>query len=171
LVILASEEEIIAAIPAAAGSPVEEVDAAAVTTAPKTPPEDAAPADQPLGPQADPRTFLRDDDFPRWIRELPTLPPRRVPPVSVVVSRAAELAPLVASSANLDPPATQMPAVQITSPQGLHTETKAAPPAVTDATVRRREPWETPLLVVLVVGVVVAVIWALLVNGLIGSGL
>jgi hypothetical protein len=40
-----------------------------------------------------------------------------------------------------------------------------------DPAPRRREAWEAPLLVVLVVGVVIAVIWALLVNGLIGSGL
>jgi hypothetical protein len=44
----------------------------------------------------------------------------------------------------------------------------SAPPG---ATARRREAWETPLLVALLVGIVVAVIWALLINGLIGSGL
>ena len=184
LVILASEEEIIAALPAAAGSPVEEVDAAAVTTAPKTPPEDAAAADQPLGPQADPRTFLRDDDFPRWIRELPALPPRPRPPVIVNAHPVADAATVAAPPADAplahvslpDPvPVVQEPA--LLNPQAVVEAAEpdpalaaaAVPAAEPGATERQREAWETPLLVVLVVGVIIAVIWALLANGLIGS--
>jgi preprotein translocase subunit SecE len=45
------------------------------------------------------------------------------------------------------------------------------PAAPSESAARRREAWETPLLVILVVGVIAAVIWALLVNGLIGYGL
>lgn len=185
LVILAAEEEIIAAIPAAAGPPADDADAAAGTTAPETPPEDATPADQPLGPQADPRTFLRDDDFPRWIRELPDLPRPRLP-VTVNAHPAADPATLAVPPADAEPPLAPLPdpvppsqeaaepnpqtVVEAAEPAAAPVVTAAAEPmAATGATERQREAWETPLLVVLVVGVVIAVIWALLVNGLLGS--
>lgn len=47
----------------------------------------------------------------------------------------------------------------------------AEPAIAHGATAHRRQAWETPLLVVLVVGVAVAVIWALFINGIIGGGL
>lgn len=187
LVFLAAEEESIAAIPAAAGLPEEVADAAEVTAAPETLTEDTALADQPLGPQADPRTFLRDDDFPRWIRELPALPPRPRLPVTVNTHPAADSTAVAAPPA--DAPVAHVPLpdpvllVQESAEQSPHAveeevETAepapvlaaaAVPAAETGATERQREAWETPLLVVLVLGVIIAVIWALLVNGLIGS--
>ena len=187
LAFLAAKDEIGAAIPATAGPPAEEVDAAVESTAPEIPPEDAAPADQPLGPRADPRTFLRDDDFPRWIRELPALPPRPRLPVTVNAHPAADPATVAAPPADAplarsplpDPvplsqeaaepgPQTVVETVEAAEPAPVPAAA-AVPAAATGATERQREAWETPLLVVLVVGVVIAVIWALLVNGLIGS--
>lgn len=175
-VFLATEEERAAAVPVTVISSAGEAGTLGMAASPESAPGDAAPADQPLGPRADPRTFLRDDDFPRWIRELPTLPPRPVLPATLIAPRAAAPAPVAASpeipAAQIDP----TPGAQTSAQQDLHAEVEAAPspglaPVPTDFTARRREPWETPLLVVLVVGVVAAVIWALLVNGLIGIGL
>jgi hypothetical protein len=179
----ATEEEIFSPIPAVPERAAEDVDIVAVADFHEIAPVDATPAEQILGPQADPRTFLRDEDFPRWIRELPTLPPRPLVPVAVIAPPpAADPSPLVEPPENpvpvLDPPSVW----QETSQQNLDTVVEAAEelqaptpsPAVappTDTAVHRREAWETPLLVVLVVGVLAAVIWALLVNGLIGNGL
>ena len=148
-------------------------------------PEDVAPADQPLGRQADPRTFLRDDDFPRWIRELPALPPRPVVPPRENASVAAP-APLPvaatgqdASLIDISVPTPGLPEIpeQELAPMAaddMPSHAAAAPPALPTAppetAAHQHEAWETPLLVVLVVGIVVAVLWALLVNGLIGSG-
>ncbi len=144
-----------------------------------------APVEQSLGPQADPRTFLRDDDFPRWIRELPALPPRPVPPVTVMIPSVAEPAVLV-EPANLPPPLVPRPyppqkagalqqdrqaTLEAMEPPPAPTPPAALPAAPSESAARRREAWETPLLVILVVGVIAAVIWALLVNGLIGNGL
>jgi hypothetical protein len=145
------------------------------------------PAEQPLGAQADPRTFLRDEDFPRWIRELPPLPPRPIPPVTVIALPATEPAGRVAPPATPLPllvslpdpsPGTQEPSLQnqravVEAGESLPDPTSSIEmtEAPSDPAPRRREAWEAPLLVVLVVGVVMAVVWALLVNGLIGSGL
>lgn len=177
---LEAEEETVLSVPAAAAPLAEDGDAAVDAFEPPAEPE---PVDLPLGPQADPRTFLRDEDFPRWIRDLPVLPPRRVPPVTVLASPAPELA----SSAEADAPPALIPQpdpappTQIAlppEPPPVEAEKPVLAPAVTaapavppEAPERQREPWETPLLVVLVVGVVIAVVWALLINGLIGNGL
>jgi hypothetical protein len=182
-VFLATEEETIASVPVVTASSAEEGAAVAAADSRVLPPLEAMPAEPSLGPQADPRTFLRDEDFPRWIRELPALPPRPIPPVTVIAPPVTEPAHLVAPRAPAilrpDPP----PASQESSPQALNTVTEAVEPsqipasspavpaAPPDSPARRREAWEMPLLVVLVVGVVAAVIWALLINGLIGSGL
>jgi hypothetical protein len=49
------------------------------------------------------------------------------------------------------------------------------PPAAASAPLpdnrRKREPWETFLLAALVIGVVVAALWALVANGVLGPGL
>jgi hypothetical protein len=148
---------------------------------------DDIPADQPLGPQADPRTFLRDDDFPRWIRELPELPPR--PLVTLSVDARPEPEPDLPIALSGDPasssPSHPEPSVEaqeapqhdpemlvgVAEPSHAPTASRpmtAAPPELPPPP-RRREPWELPLLVVLVVGVIAAVIWTLWVNGLIGS--
>lgn len=140
-------------------------------------PEVAAPAEQPLGPQADPRTFLRDDDFPRWIRDLPALPPRRVPQVTVTAPPAA---PPESQAPPSSPHSEPEPLASAATAQDTPIEAEAtkpvsvppppvAPAAATSSTGRQREPWETPLLVVLILGVIIAVVWALLANGLIGN--
>jgi hypothetical protein len=183
--ILAPDEEPIAGAATLAGSSAEDTGVGAVADSREPAPMDAA-AEQPLGPQADPRTFLRDDDFPRWIRELPALPPRPVPPVAMIAPLAAEPsiaalpeapAPPLLSQPDPAPvlqeaaPQALLPAVEGTEPPAVPPPSPAVPAAPTGATARRREAWETPLLLVLLVGIVAAVIWALLMNGLIGSGL
>lgn len=149
--------------------------------------EHAPPTEPPLGTRADPRTFLRDEDFPRWIRELPALPPRPAPPVTVIAPPATDLTALAAPSGNPvlppaplpdppagapeDPPRNPDKVAEAAEPPHAPPSSPAVQAVSTNSATRRREPWETPLLVMLVVGVVAAVIWALLVNGLIGSGL
>lgn len=183
---LAAEEAIPTELPPLA-APGETADVPMVAEESGDPaPADAMPAEPPLGPQADPRTFLRDDDFPRWIRELPALPPRPVPPVTVSAPPAADPT-LGAPPADPAPPLLPqpdpasvprqpalrewLPAEEASEPLSVPSSSAAIQPPPPDATARRREAWETPLLVVLVAGVVAAVIWALLVNGLLGSGL
>ncbi|MFN8679325.1 MAG: hypothetical protein U0Z70_23280 [Thermomicrobiales bacterium] len=144
-------------------------------------------AEPPLGPHADPRTFLRDDDFPRWLRELPALPPRPLSPVAAIVPPVAEPAVLVVPAAAPAPPLDPRPGSRPASPEPAPQDRPAAmdaseplpvpasspaePAIAHGATAHRRQAWETPLLVVLVVGVAVAVIWALFINGIIGGGL
>lgn len=179
-----SADEPIATLPAAAIRDLENVNTVAAADALEAPPGVAASADQPLGPQADPRTFLRDEDFPRWIQELPALPPRRVVPVTVLPQQAMNPAALTVSPAPQEPSHTPLP--EPVPPAQPGTETAplaaaapaepapapapaAAPAVTTSSTERQRERWETPLLVILVVGIILAVIWALLINGLIGN--
>lgn len=182
-----TEEEPTASVPVLAGPAGDYADAGAMADSGEPTPVDATPAEQPLGQQADPRTFLRDDDFPRWIRELPALPPRPVPPITVISLSTTAPTALVAPSANPIPLHIPLPAPTPVAQEALQRNVRpavgstelaedtpllpAGPAAPTDSGARRREAWETPLLAVLVVGVIVAVIWALLVNGLIGSGL
>jgi hypothetical protein len=187
LVILATEEETSATPPAVAGPAGENPEVVPVADSREPAPVSVTPAEQSLGPQADPRTFLRDDDFPRWIRELPALPPRPVPQVAVIAPPAPEPTVLVALPEDPAPPLLPhsdpaplpreaahqelLPAVEGTEPVPVPAPSPALPAASPGATPREREAWEAPLLLVLLVGIVVAVIWALLINGLIGSGL
>ncbi|MEZ4564261.1 MAG: hypothetical protein R2853_16145 [Thermomicrobiales bacterium] len=182
--VLAADAVPVASTPPAAGPAEALAGPAAPASAHEPEAPDAEPAELPLGPYADPRTFLRDADFPRWIRDLPTLPARTVPPATLAPPAAEPT--LVAPPEDphpLRPPGPgPTPDLREPSPPGQDTAADAAgsapaparPPVVPDATAsataQRRAAWETPLLVVLVVGVVVAVIWALLVNGLIGGG-
>ncbi len=186
LVMPAAEEEGSPSPPPLVDSASEVADVAAMTDSREPAPVDVMSAEPPLGSQADPRTFLRDDDFPRWIRELPALPPRPVPPVAVIAP-PPEPAVLVALPADPAPPLLPqpapapapeeasprelLPAEEAGAPLPVATSSAAIPAPPTTGPERRREAWETPLLVVLVVGVVAAVIWALLANGLLGSGL
>jgi hypothetical protein len=146
----------------------------------------------PLGPRADPRTFLTDDDFPRWLRDLaarravapqpPTemasLPPRPEPPPTAPVTS-------IAMSAEPDPPPV-IPPTPAESPVPVAPENapitgavpSPAPARLLPAEVaarapeerRGRQPWETFLLVALFIGVVVAALWALVANGVITPG-
>ncbi len=180
-----TREEERASLRAAPGPSAHDADAAAVDDSSEPAPADAVPADLPLGPQADPRTFLRDEDFPRWIRELPALPPRPIVHVTVTAAHQGEVpappAPPVELAALPVQHPEPVPSTQETPGEELDVvgaqapepplSVAATPEADPGTGARIREPWETSLLVVLVVGIVAAVIWALLVNGLIGSGL
>jgi hypothetical protein len=154
-----------------------------------------------LGPRADPRTFLTDDDFPPWLRDLAArraeverspaeisgTPPRQEPaprkpaPPSAWLG-SAEPATSVATPAEPEPtpppPAdTPLPVAPEVAPVAHPTPAPSpedVPPAVAPRTPeerRGRQPWETFLLVVLFIGVVVAALWALVANGILGPGL
>ncbi|MCA9877337.1 MAG: hypothetical protein KC442_06140, partial [Thermomicrobiales bacterium] len=141
---------------------------------------DAAPTEPSLGAQADPRTFLRDEDFPRWIRELPTLPPRPTPPAPALVIVEDPL-PASPTPATPPAPASLLAAVpeepSVPSPQGAPAlaapiaEPASAPASPEAPPARPRAAWETALLVLLGVGVVAAVLWALVANGLLAGSL
>ncbi len=159
----------------------------------------------PLGSIADPRTFLTDDDFPQWLRDLAA---RRAageqPPATTASSRrlqepapgqpalpsswpgAANVAASAATIADPEADSVVMPLVAAAVPAPVAPEIAPAanaspapaaeiPPAAGPAHApehrRRREPWETLLLVALFAGVVAAALWALVANGIIGPGL
>jgi hypothetical protein len=120
-----------------------------------------------LGPRADPRTFLSDDDFPQWLRDLVV---RR----EGAARRPAESVS-VGAYAWIVPPAVIQPVPELDFAPGsaLRAESKAgsdepAPAAAVAAPPseerRGRDVWETLLLVILFIGVVAAV-WALVANG------
>jgi hypothetical protein len=138
----------------------------------------AAPALPPLGPQADPRTFLNDDDFPLWLRELaarqaarPAPPPDGIAPSPLPHSDDA-IWPNWPEG--LAPPSAPRTAPALATPSRTATlaETPSTPaPAVRAGDERRaRDPWETALLVLLFLGVIVATAWALMSNGVFGPG-
>jgi hypothetical protein len=141
----------------------------------------------PLGARADPRTFLTDDDFPRWLRDLaarttqipplaPTLTSERSAPLSwsdwpeamtepfaamALTAAPVEEAPAASapqSSALPLPDADDRPAAAVVTPRALEER-------------RERGPWETLLLVLLFIGVVVAALWALVSNGVFSPGM
>ena len=127
-----------------------------------------------LGPRADPRTFLSDDDFPQWLRDLAV---RREG-----ASRHPAESVSVAAPAWIVPPAVAQPAPKSDSAPGsaLRPERDAGSdePAPTAAAMtppseerRGLDVWETLLLVLLFIGVVVAALWALIANGVISIGL
>ncbi len=172
--------------------------APAVEAAPAVPPMVAAGVSgahqvrdllEPLGPRADPRTFLTDDDFPQWLRDLaardaasrPTSPPglAAAPLASLDVwpawPGAADAppapSPLVSSADEPTPavPATEPAAALAPVPEG---RPGAAAEAARPREERRpREPWETLLLVLLFIVVVVAALWALAANGVFSPAL
>jgi hypothetical protein len=121
-----------------------------------------------LGSRADPRTFLSDDDFPQWLRDLAM---RR----EGAARRPAEFVS-VGSHAWIVPPAVTQPAPEPDSAPGaeLRLEDKARSEEPAAAAVvaappseerRGRDVWETLLLVILFIGVVAAAVWALVANG------
>jgi hypothetical protein len=162
----------------------------------EAPPVSSIEAVSPLGPRADPRTFLTDDDFPRWLRDLAarravvTRPPGEMPSIPPH-HEPAPWQPAPATSrpdlAELRIPAAPAPAsepVPAASARQLAPEmapvansalAPEVPPAAASAPLpdnrRKREPWETFLLAALVIGVVVAALWALVANGVLGPGL
>ena len=131
----------------------------------------------PLGPCADPRTFLSDDDFPQWLRDLAV---RR----EETVRRSTESTESASMGvhARTIPPAVIQPAPAPDSALGteLRSEREAGsdePPLAAAAAAplsqerRGRDVWETLLLVLLFIGVVVAALWALFSNGVFSPGL
>jgi hypothetical protein len=122
----------------------------------------------PLGPRADPRTFLSDDDFPQWLRDLAV---RR----EGAPRRSAESASMSAHAGTMLPAVSQ-PATGPVSARGseseLEREAVPAEPAPAAAAVRPpeerrgRDIWETLLLVLLFIGVIAAALWALIANGI-----
>jgi hypothetical protein len=118
-----------------------------------------------LGPRADPRTFLSDDDFPRWLRDLAareTRPARRASPTASEAAQSAAWSEW--------PPAAS--AGDIPAPTALDGPPPATVVAARAAEERRgRAPWETVLLVILFVGVIAAALWALVSNGVFSPGL
>ncbi len=160
----------------------------------------------PLGARADPRTFLTDDDFPRWLRDLAarTAPPpaplsaafgdgdggpaaldRAIPPpwpawpgsaairpqepTSVGGVAIAEALPIERPDAVAEQPPVALQPPVLPPPHGL------PPPAELVARVRedrrQRERWETLLLLLLFIGVIVAALWALIANGVLSPSL
>jgi len=126
-----------------------------------------------LGPRADPRTFLSDDDFPQWLRDLAV---RR----EGAARRPAESVS-VGAHVWMVPPAVAQPAPEPDSAPGseLGPESEAGSdepaPAAAVATPlfeerRGRDVWETLLLVLLFIGVVAAAVWALVANGVFSLG-
>ncbi|MFN8594154.1 MAG: hypothetical protein U0031_22080 [Thermomicrobiales bacterium] len=139
-------------------------------------PESSLPARRPLepivptlGPRADPRTFLTDDDFPPWLRDLaarqlprasrtpaapPPLPAARDDALPWPVWPHASAEPSAAAA--LPPPPSEA----------------LAPPAAAVAPrvpARHQQPlWERVLLALVFLGVIIAALWALIANGVIG---
>ena len=167
-----------------------------------TPIPDPVPLD-PIGPRADPRTFLTDDDFPQWLRDLAARreeaasrsseqrdnPP--APAAAATVRRAPSAWPDWPGWTGPTPPAANMGPGKdsgIETPVGAQAAPEPAsapepdpgpdgrPPAVVVAARaleerRGRDVWETLLLVLLFIGVVVAALWALVANGAFSPGL
>jgi hypothetical protein len=128
----------------------------------------------PLGPRADPRTFLSDDDFPQWLRDLAV---RR----EETVRRSTESASLGVHARTMPPAVIQpapapdsalgtelMPEREAGSDEPPLAAAVAAPPSQER---HGRDVWETLLLVLLFIGVVVAALWALFSNGVFNPGL
>jgi hypothetical protein len=127
-----------------------------------------------IGPRADPRTFLDDDDFPQWLRVLAVrregAARRSAEPVSVgahawIVPPAVYQPPPEPDSA---PGSELRPESEAGSDEPAPAAALAAPPSEER---RGRDVWETLLLVILFVGVVAAAVWALVANGIFSLGL
>src|SRR5262245_19101514 len=90
-------------------------------------PLEPTPAPGSLGPRADPRTFLSDDDFPRWLRDLAARRDETARPV------APRRGPHAASWPSWPEVANSVPATAI--PATAPVEPEVAPPAVETAAV------------------------------------
>jgi hypothetical protein len=126
-----------------------------------------------LGPRADPRTFLSDDDFPQWLRDLAVRREgaSRRPAESVSVGAHAWIvSPAVAQ---LAPEPDSIPGTELRPEReaGSDEPALAAVVAVPPSEERRgRDVWETLLLIILFIGVVAAAVWALAANGIFSLG-
>ena len=131
------------------------------------------PALAPLASLTDPRTFLTEDDFPQWLRDLAA---RRLAasadPPSAAIAPTGSVAVLTAPAAPARPdlvPTTALVATPTPAPE--HRPAAAIVAARAREERRGRDPWETLLLVLLCIGIVVAALWALVANGVFSPGL
>jgi hypothetical protein len=134
-----------------------------------------------LGPKADPRTFLSDDDFPQWLRDLAARRDETVRPVAMQRQSGLPLAawsnwPESGERASVATPTTPPVELEIAPPSmEIPSATTQTPVAMVAAHAgrerRERGVWETLLLVFLFIGVIVAALWALVANGVFSPGL
>jgi hypothetical protein len=133
-----------------------------------------------LGPKADPRTFLSDDDFPRWLRDLAARREETARPLAVQSRSAPAAWPGWPESTEPVPVAatpTAPPVALEIAPSPVETSSGSTPTSLATVAARavreRRERgvWETLLLVFLFIGVIVAALWALVANGVFSPGL
>jgi hypothetical protein len=159
----------------------------------------------PLGPRADPRTFLVDEDFPRWLRDLAARRATETPAHDGLesVDDAPEAGPPTESDHHSPEGWPSWPGASDAASPGepAGTISGAAPVMTVPAAGAARDPesaadfaqdgrppasvlaaraleerrtrgsWETLLLVVLFIGVIVAALWALVSNGVFSPSL
>src|SRR3954452_6287670 len=132
-----------------------------------------------LGPRADPRTFLSDDDFPRWLHDLAARRDETARPAAV------RSVPLSASWSGWPKSANPVPAAAIPAPPAGEAEMATAvktPAPISQTSLamvaantvrgrRERGAWETLLLVFLFIGLIVVALWSLVANGVFSPGL
>lgn len=129
-------------------------------------------AEPPLGPLADPRTFLTDDDFPAWIRALASRSQQPAAPAPVEPTNwPAWPAHPVAPPAPLPQPhpvAVDQPQVVVASAtsKAVRQLAPSEPPQPREQTL-----WETILLILLGLGIVGAALWALVSYGVLSFGI
>ena len=154
----------------------------------------------PLGPRADPRTFLSDDDFPQWLRDLaarreevarrseesddtpPTAPIQSAAPaawpdstdpthapesISVMPPTAAPIGAQLRADPTFEPEPASTPEPE---PSPDERPPAAVVAARTAEESRGRDVWQTLLLVFLLIGIIVAALWALVSNGVFRPG-
>jgi hypothetical protein len=106
----------------------------------------------PLGPRADPRTFLSDDDFPQWLRDL--------------ALRREGMARHSAPDSTPRPPSEPEPEAAPVEPAAAAEVDASLVPTREER--RGHNVWETLLLALLFIGVIAAALWALVANGVFG---
>lgn len=172
------------AMPKAPPPPAHSVPAAVIDAAPaaRAPDLDLAPHDA----TSDPRTFLTDDDFPQWLRDLAAREASRQgkakPGARETKQREGvpwpewrpEMTPPLPTAAAHNPAVTHI-APRIPAPDAVAVAQPAPPVAPAPASLRDqrrpRETWQTLLLVILVIGLIAAALWALASYGLISVNL
>lgn len=151
---------------------LREPPAAVAAAIPVHPSVTAAPEPPPLGPVADPRTFLTDDDFPQWLHDLAARQKEQF-----TLEPDGGIAPLLRSTEAI----AALPAAEIDAPLPNNgaadsVPVPAEPAPATTPTSRNadvpppRDPWVSALLVLLFLSIIAAALWALLANGVFGPG-
>ena len=159
----------------------------------------------PLGPRADPRSFLTEDDFPQWLRDFAArredaagrsvessdtplaaaVAIQHVAPAAwsdwagpvgpAIAPTSSDAGPTIAEPVAARPLADPAPAPEPASPPESAPGPDGRPPAAVAARAldegRGRATWETLLLVFLLIGIIVAALWALVANGVFSPGM